>query len=1036
MNVRKNETFQLLILFIFLLMGTNSQTQTINLNDLDDSTQCFNVEKMNFGESDEIIYEIINNRLEKTLFIQYKAVLSIFIYKSNIHESNIIFSRTKEENDFENFYFKIEKDVEKYIIKIEFLHSDINEFNFCLNLFDIKVNSFKIIPGKTQKVATYEIINSGKFPLFINDNLTPFTALRINKKYEKYFKIPILNVNAKIYNSEEKEINLEINEFFCGEEYQYIFWNLEINKGAKIKEILVELNIDIIKYEEGNNKLEIELIKNQEIHYEYKINTDKCEDCPKIFYINLKKYIFDNDLDILCFSNIYNDAIFISDSYNINKENSVNIDKLFFVINKNYFGTEIYKNMNMNPSLLFFIIDEKFIYSSLNLIYSFIFAGSSHYKYQYHDEITKQELFKNNKLIINSQKCYSYYLINYFSDLEEEYIMEMEPILGNIGIYYSNTLTLASEIPDYLDKIDLYPIQPMNNSIITGDYGIFKINCEQGNERVLSYLNIYKKNGINDVIYFRNQKALIYLKKDQTHSFTFDSDILNEKFSFRIRILKKDEGKFNIDINYNNFIYKTLNENNFLELKHEKGENPIIYISLKEESESGDKKNKNEKSIILELIKNLNIDNNLIEIKKNNEFNYFFQTNKFLFAEYDKKDSNKIKLTLNNIENEVSNICIHSGYGIFPYLIKPECTNDELIKLKKGESISLEYANPFNNKKITNINPDNHFYISLFSTKKLKYDYIYEKYSTFDSNGEYKDLSFSGKEIIQLDNIKEYPYIYYQINICQDFNNLFQQDSYKPTIFNYYFEDKRNEIILNEIKSDIYKSYKINNINKKLNIIFTKDEKTIKGKFKYLFSPISSFNFNENFSKEIKVEQKNSILEISFETPFKGNLIIYFLFVTKDLDKYSGLCPVIDLFEELKKNKENQSYYKDKLYKKELYANENAHILNIDIEAKDILGLNRKEVKLYVINTLKMINFDMFYNPYNLEINLNDQFTGIEAEQNTAKKIVISIICLVSFLVIFILYRNYQRKKRINNINFEHSKMKLAYDVNESNKLF
>jgi len=90
-----------------------------------------------------------------------------------------------------------------------------------------------------------------------------------------------------------------------------------------------------------------------------------------------------------------------------------------------------------------------------------------------------------------------------------------------------------------------------------------------------------------------------------------------------------------------------------------------------------------------------------------------------------------------------------------------------------------------------------------------------------------------------------------------------------------------------------------------------------------------------------------------------------------------------------------------------------------------------------VINTLKMINFDMFYNPYNLQINLNDQFTGIEAEQNTAKKIVISIICLVSFLIIFILYRYYQRKKRINNINFEHSsKMKLAYDVNESNKLF
>ena len=272
-----------------------------------------------------------------------------------------------------------------------------------------------------------------------------------------------------------------------------------------------------------------------------------------------------------------------------------------------------------------------------------------------------------------------------------------------------------------------------------------------------------------------------------------------------------------------------------------------------------------------------------------------------------------------------------------------------------------------------------------------------------------------------------------QINICQDFNNIFQQDTYRPTIFNYFFEDKKNEIILNDIKTDIYKSYKINNINKKLNIIITKDE-TIKGKFKYLFSPISSFNFNENFSKEIKVEQKNNRLEISFETPFKGNLIIYFLFITKDLDKYNGLCPVIDLFEALKKNKENQSYYKDKLYIKELYANENAHILNIDIEAKDILGLNRKDVKLYVINTLKMINFDMFYNPYNLQINLKDHFTEIETEQNATKKIVIFIICLVSLFVIFILYRYYQRKRRINNINFEQSKMKLTYDVNESNK--
>ena len=44
--------------------------------------------------------------------------------------------------------------------------------------------------------------------------------------------------------------------------------------------------------------------------------------------------------------------------------------------------------------------------------------------------------------------------------------------------------------------------------------------------------------------------------------------------------------------------YKTLNENNFLELKHAKGDNPIIYISLKEIGEN----KKKEKGIIAQEI--------------------------------------------------------------------------------------------------------------------------------------------------------------------------------------------------------------------------------------------------------------------------------------------------------------------------------------------------------------------------------------------------------------------------------------------------
>ena len=117
--------------------------------------------------------------------------------------------------------------------------------------------------------------------------------------------------------------------------------------------MIIELNVNIIKYEEENNKLEIEMINNQEIHYEYILQTFDCEDWPKIYYVDLKKYVFEKDMDILTFSSLNNDALFISDSFNINKENSKNLDKMFYVFNKNYFQSEAYKNIN--PHLLFFI---------------------------------------------------------------------------------------------------------------------------------------------------------------------------------------------------------------------------------------------------------------------------------------------------------------------------------------------------------------------------------------------------------------------------------------------------------------------------------------------------------------------------------------------------------------------------------------------------------------------------------------------------------------------------------------------------------
>ena len=1032
MNVK---IFHLLIIYIYLLISTKSQTESINLKDIDESIQCFHLEKKTFGESEEIIYEIINNRLDKIAFVQFKSTASISIYKSEIKESNIIYPRTKEdnkENNFENFYFNVERDIEKYLIKIEFLNSDKSENKLCFNFFDLNSNSFKKISGKIQKIATYEIINSGKFPLFINDNITPFTALRIKKKYEKFFTIRALHIKAKIINSVEK-IDLHIHEYFNNGEYQYIFWNINLKQGQKLIDMIIELNVNIIKYEEENNKLEIEMINNQEIHYEYILQTFDCEDWPKIYYVDLKKYVFEKDMDILTFSSLNNDALFISDSFNINKENSKNLDKMFYVFNKNYFQSEAYKNIN--PYLLFFIIDETFIYNSLKLIYSFIFAGSSHHVYNYNEDIPIQKLFPNNILTINSKSNSDFYLINYFANAVHDCILEHEPIIGKANIYFSNSVSFSKTIPDYLEKLNSYPIHFLNSSLIEGDYAIFKISCEQNNQnKILSYINLYKKNEVKDIINFTTQKTLLYIEKNKQYSFNFDSHLINDNFKIRIRILKKDDGEFNIELKYNDVSYNTLNENNFIELKHEQGENPNINIILKENNEI-----KKDKAIILEIIKNIEIDNTMFEIRKHNTINSKLQADKILFLEYDKKNSTQVDLRLYNEENDDVNICIHTGLGIYPYLIKPECTKEQIINLKKNEYLNLIYENPINNEVMSkNINSDNHFCVSLYSNKNIKYEYVYEKNSEFNSYYEFKDIDFYGRERIQLNNSKEYSYIYYQINLCQDSNNILEFDSSKTPVFNYYFDDNKNknDIQFFNIKSDIYNLYEIKTRSKTPKIIFNKGE-IIKAKFKYTFIPNKiNLNYIHTFSKDIKADQLNDKIKLKFESPYYGDLNLYFLFIVSDFEQYNNICSIIDLFEKLKKNQDLQNYYSHKLIKKELNLDEDTNIINTEIEAKELLGINRKDAKLYVINELKMINIDVFYNPYKLHIDVNDHFTEIEKSQNIIKNIVIIISVLIIIFLIFIFYRANRRKRRLNEINYDKKGIKLTEDINETSKLF
>lgn len=397
---------QIIISLFFIILcfiNCNCSEQTIEAKDLNELTQCFYQDKKIYGESEEITYEILNNNnLDKTLFIQFKSVDSINIFRSNQEISNIIFSQNKEENNYGNYYFTLKKTIEKYYIKINLNQNELDNYRICFNLFEGKGNSFKKVSNKSQRVATFDVINSGKFPFYIKDDLDTFTSLRINKNYENYFSFNSFYIKANISNSNES-ISFHINELYNNGDYQYLIWNLDINNKQKIKDIIIEVNINLKENGENYIQFEMELIKAKEIHYEYTLNLQKTKENEipvEIYYINLRKYLFKQDLDILFLTNNIKNKIFISNSENINNENIIEINKKFMIINQNLF--EKIKFKNINPYLLLLIIDESYIIDNdEEIFYNFHFVGNSHDKYIYKEDINKDELFKNKKILMN-----------------------------------------------------------------------------------------------------------------------------------------------------------------------------------------------------------------------------------------------------------------------------------------------------------------------------------------------------------------------------------------------------------------------------------------------------------------------------------------------------------------------------------------------------------------------------------------------------------------------------------------------------------
>ena len=136
-----------------LIIISNCFEDIINTNDLNELSQCFYQEKISYEEKEEITYEILNNNFDRTLFIQFKSVDSIIIYESLQNPSNVIFTRTKDENNFGNYYFILKKNIEKYYIKIEISQEEINDYVMCFNLFEEKGNTFKKDDNKSQKIS-------------------------------------------------------------------------------------------------------------------------------------------------------------------------------------------------------------------------------------------------------------------------------------------------------------------------------------------------------------------------------------------------------------------------------------------------------------------------------------------------------------------------------------------------------------------------------------------------------------------------------------------------------------------------------------------------------------------------------------------------------------------------------------------------------------------------------------------------------------------------------------------------------------------
>ena len=195
---------------------------------------------------------------------------------------------------------------------------------------------------------------------------------------------------------------------------------------------------------------------------------------------------------------------------------------------------------------------------------------------------------------------------------------------------------------------------------------------------------------------------------------------------------------------------------------------------------------------------------------------------------------NKIEL-LNTFEDKTTKIkiCVHSGKGKYPFILKPLCIDEEEnIIINPGESFILNYNNPY----VDGVYEENEqFYVSLSADNNLQYNYSYEREIILGENT-FENINHKGKKIYKLSSQKNSKKsMYYQINICEN----------KNSNFNYIINNSDNIAIEN----DIYQECSLEEI--KSFLVEFEGDGTQKAKFKYFYGPDKLLKKIEKFSKEI-----------------------------------------------------------------------------------------------------------------------------------------------------------------------------------------